>query len=345
MSTDLINQLDAYGIWLEDRCATALRPQPLTVEPVDDTETRDAAEVEVTSRATVSSGRRLMLSAAVVVLISTAVVAFWSLRSAPTAPAALPADPSGALFVLPPSGDGLVLSDAAIWAGTPDPAQTGVVHGMVVGRPDGDGFVDIVGIGDSLDRPGPPFVDSWAEIDTPDGPVSVSTGGPPMAMQQRGNRWIRLTNVVDEQTIAELLRAITLTAEGIGFEPVGGFVEVDTFIHVPRVEYSTEYTVSLPDGGVTVTVSTAMASSPLLVALLAEQIEPVTINGRDGWLVSTKSDGESMHGVVWQATPNRIVGVSGDATDEQLVDLAQRLQIVDEDTWTTALPGYSRQDP
>jgi hypothetical protein len=344
MSTDLINQLDVYGIWLEEHCATVLRPQPPTGEPHKGTEI-DVTDVEVTSRSMDSNGRRLIMAAAVVVLVATAVVALWSHRSTPTAPAELPADPSGALFVLPPTGDGLILTDAAIWAGTPDPAQTGVVHAIVVGRRDGDGFVDIVGISDSFDRPGPPSVDSWAEIDTPAGTVSVSTGGPPLAMQQRGDRWIRLTNVVDAQTIAELLQAIILTSDGIGFESVDGFVEVGTFTDVPALDHSTEYTAALPDDSARFTVSTATASSPLFVALLAEQIEPTTINGHVGWLVSSKSDGGSAHAVVWQATPNRIVGVSGNATDEHLVDLAQRLQIVDEDTWTKALPGYTRQGP
>ena len=346
MSTDLINQLDAYGIWLEERCATVLRPQPATGEPDNDAETRDVTEVEVevTSRSTVSNGRRLMLSAAVVVLVSIAAVALWSQRSRPTGPSGLPSDPPGSLFVLPPSGDGLVLSDASIFAGTPV-AQTGVVHAMVVGRPDGDGFAGIVGITDQFDRPGPPSADSWTDIDTPAGTVLVSTGGLPMAIQQRGSRWISLTNTADEHTIAELFQAITLDSGGIGFEPVDGFVQVGTFTGAPTPGQSTAYTAALPDGSATFTVSTATASSPLAAALLAEHLDPITINGHDGWLVSTKSDGGAMHSVVWQATPNRIAGVSGDATDDQLVDLAKRLQLVDEDAWTKALPGYTREGP
>ena len=340
MSTDLINQLDAYGIWLEEHCSTVLRRQPVAGEPDEDTETRDLTAVEIAPRPSLPTGRRLLLSAAVLVLVSIATVALWSRRSTPTA---LPADPPGALFVLPPSGDGLVLSDASIFAGSP--AQTGVVHAMVVGRPDGDGFADIVGITDPFDRPGRPSADAWAEIETPAGTVSVSTSGPAMAIQQRGDRWVALTNAVDEQTITELLEAVALTAAGISFEPVDGFVQVGTFRDVRPLEQSTQYTAALPDGGASFIVSTATASSPLIVALLAERIEPITINGHDGWLVSMKSDGGSLHEVVWQATANRVAGVSGDATDAQLVDLAQRLQLVDEDAWTKALPGYTREGP
>jgi hypothetical protein len=166
-----------------------------------------------------------------------------------------------------------------------------------------------------------------------------------MAIQQRGDRWVSLANAVDTQTIAELLQAVTITAAGISFEPVDGFVQVGTFRDVRPLGQSTQYTAAVADGSASLTVSTGTASSPLIVALVAERLDPVTINGHDGWLVSTKSDGGSINELVWQATPNRIVGVSGDATDEQLVDLAQRLDLVDEDAWTKALPDYTREGP
>ena len=243
-----------------------------------------------------------MLSAAVFALVASAVAAFWSHRSESTAPAALPADPPGALFVLPAPADGLALSDGAIWGGVSDPAQAGVVHALVVGRPDGDGFTDIVFIADPFERPAPPFVESWTEIDTPVGSVSLSSGGTlyPFAMQQRGNRWVSLTTA-NEQTIADLLQAITLTAGGIDFEPVDGFVEVETFAEAPAVEHSAEYTVTLPDSSKRDDVSTTTASSPLFVATRADRISaPVTINGHNGWLVLTQSNGSATSGVVWQ---------------------------------------------
>ncbi len=343
MSTDLINQLDAYGIWLEEHCATVLRPHPATGEPDLDAGTRGLTEVEVAPRSTASTGRRLLLAAAVLVLVSIAAVALWSRRSTETGPADLPADPPGALFVLPPSGDGLVLSDASIFAGPPAQSQAGAVHGVVVGRPDGDGFADIIGITDPFDRPGPPSTDAWTEIDTPVGTALVSTGGLRMAIQQRGDRWVGLANAVDAPTIAELLQAITLDSSGISFEPVDGFVQVGTFTVASTPGQSTMFTATLADGSATYTVSTAAASSPLAAALLSEHLDPVTINGHDGWVVSTKSDGGPTHAVVWQATLNRIVGVSGVGTDEQLVDLAQHLELVDEDAWTKALPGYTSE--
>lgn len=348
MSTELIDQLDAYGIWLEEHCATVLRSPSAGWAPDHDTEIGDIAEVEVEvrSRSSASSGRRLMLAATVVVLVGTAVVALWSHRSTSTAPSGLPADPNGALFVLPPTADGMALSDGVLWEVAPDSVPTNVVNAMIVGRPDGDCFVDIIGITDTADRPGPPSTDSWTEIDTAAGTALVSAGATPMAIQQRGDRWIRVTSAADERTIGELLQAITLTAEGIAFEPVDGFLEVGASTGASVPAPNNMYTAALTDGTVPFTVSTATAASPLFAALFAtERVEPVTINGRDGWLVFTKSDGGSSHAVAWQATPNRIVGVSGNATDQQLVDLAQRLQMVDEETWTKALPGYSRESP
>lgn len=346
MSTDLIDQLDAYGVWLEEHCATVLRPRSSLMAAGDDSGIRDVAEVEVGRRSTLSSSRRLLLVATAVALVATALVALWSHRSTSTTPGDLPADPSGALFVLPPAEDGMALSDGVISAVTPDSVQTKIVSAMIVGRPDGDGFVDIVGITDSADRPGPPSTDSWIEIDTGAGTALVSAVGTPMALQQRGDRWIRLTNAADEPTIAELLPAITLTAEGIAFEPVDGFVEVEASSGKPAPEPNTSYTAAFTDGTATFTVSTATASSPLFAALLAaERVEAVTISGHDGLLVSSRSDGGTTHGLVWQATPNRVAGVSGNATDEQLVDFAERLRLVDEEAWTKALPGYSREGP
>lgn len=344
MSTDLIDQLDAYGLWLEAHCAAVLRSPAPALAPDNDIEIRDVAESEVQSHSSGPTGRRLMLAAAVVVLVATAAVALWSHRSTPTGPAGLPADPNGALFVLP-TGDDLVLSDGTLWAVAPGSVLTGVVNAMIVGRPDGDGFVGIVGITESADRPSSP-PDSWTEIHTAAGTALVNTGAlPRITIQQRGDRWIRLTNVADEPTIGELLQSITLTADGISFEPVDGFVEVDTFTGNPSTQPNTVFSAALADSTATFTVSTGTASSPLFAALLAEGLDPVTINGRDGWLVSMKSDGGSLHALAWQVTPNRIVGVSGNATDQQLVDFAQRLQIVDEAAWTRALPGYTRESP
>jgi hypothetical protein len=345
MSTELIDQLDAYGVWLEEHCATVLRSPSDAASPDDDAEAGDVAEVEVRSRSSVSSGRRLMLAAAVVVLIATAVVALWLHRSTSTEPAELPADPNGALFVLPPTADGMALSDGVLWAVAPDSVPTNVVNTMIVGRPDGDGFVNIIGITDTADRPGGASADSLTEIDTAAGKALVSAGAN-IAIQQRGDRWIRLTNAGDEPTIGELLQGITLAAKGIVFEPVDRFVEIDAATGQSAPQPNTMFSAALTDGTATFTVSTATAASPLFAALLAtERVEPVTINGHNGWLVSTRSDGGSSHSLTWQATPNRIVGVSGNATDEQLVDLARRLQIVDEATWTRALPGYTREAP
>ncbi|MDP9465587.1 MAG: hypothetical protein M3P52_13265 [Actinomycetota bacterium] len=362
MSTELIDQLDAYGKWLEEHCATVLRSPFAAAVSDHDTEIGDIAEVEVGSRPSVSSGRRLMLAAAIVVLVGTAVVALWLHRSTSTEPADLPADPSGALFVLPPTTDGMALSNGVIWAVAPDSTSTNVVNAMIVGRRDGDGFVDIIGITDTADRPGGAPADSSTEIDTAAGKALV-TAGANFAVQQRGDRWIQLTNVGDEPTIRELLQAITLTSDGIAFEPVDGFVEIDASTGKPAPAPNTTYTAAFTDGTATFTVSTTTASSPLFAPILTtnltgvpqpfhgfavlapQRVEQVTINGRDGWLVVTKSDGGSSRAVNWQATPNRIVGVSGNATDEQLVDLAQRLQIVDEATWTRALPAYTRLGP
>jgi hypothetical protein len=282
-----------------------------------------------------------MLAAAAVVLIGTAVVALWLHRSTSTEPAELPADPNGALFVLPPTADGMALSDGVIWAVAPGSKSSNVVNAMIVGRPDGDGFVDIIGITDTADRPGGASANSLTEMDTAAGKALVSPGAN-LAIQQRGDRWIRLTNAGDEPTVGELLQAITLTADGIAFEPVDGFVEVGVSTGELAPTPNTMYTAARTDSTATFTVSTATASSPLFAALLAaERVELVTINGHNGWLVSTRSDGGSSHSL----TPKRIVGVSGNATDEQLVDLARRLQIVDEATWTTALPAYTRETP
>ena len=345
MSTELIDQLDAYGKWLEEHCATVLRSPFAAAASDHDTEIGDIAEVEVGSRPSVSSGRRLMLAAAIVVLVGTAVVALWLHRSSSTEPADLPPDPNGALFVLPPTADGMALSDGVISAVAPDSTSTNVVNAMIVGRCDGDGFVDIIGITDTADRPEGALADSLTEIDTASGKTLV-TAGANFAFQQRGDRWIRLTNAGDQPTIGELLQAITLTVDGIAFEPVDGFVEVEASTGSPLPVPNTMYTAARTDGTATFTVSTATASSPLFAALLAaERVQLVTINGHHGWLVSTRSDGASSHSLTWQATPNRIVGVSGNATDEQLVDLARRLQIVDEATWTRALPAYTREAP
>ena len=86
------------------------------------------------------------------------------------------------------------------------------------------------------------------------------------------------------------------------------------------------------DGGVV--VETVPAADPLALPSLSDHIEPVTINGKGGWHLTRDEDPEgTWHGLVWAPTPGTVVAVRGTTDYDTLLQAAQPLKVVDEDTW------------
>lgn len=335
MSRDLANELDRYGEWIEQRCSVQLRRHEIVQTNPTDTGSARPVQVVVLPATDGRQIRHVAVFAAAVLLLGAISVGLWSLRRADVQPSALPEDPSGALFLLPASTDGMTLTRGRSWTtqrGSDYPlAQVNVVW---VGRPDGDGFVDIVSISDPVERPTLGLA-PWTRIDTVAGPEFKSSNGRYAWFAQRtGDRWITLAGSPTDEDASALLAATSRSAVGVEFVAVDGFVEIGRFTDVAGMFHSTEYVVA-QEGAPTLTVSTTTSISPFL-GLPPSRLERATVQGHPGWKVTGTLSGAN--GIIWQVTPHRIATVSGQqASDHALHALAEALEMVDESTWLAAL--------
>lgn len=99
----------------------------------------------------------------------------------------------------------------------------------------------------------------------------------------------------------------------VDVQAVGLVVIEDQQQRRPGDAYQTYFTATTAAGAL-ITVETATTSTPLLsVASVADRIETTQIDGTGGWIASRNDSGGEWNALVWRATPNRIVILSGQA--------------------------------
>ncbi len=292
--------------------------------------------------------RWLLAAAAAVLVVGVAgLVAATSRTTEPeSAPSASAIDPSGPLLVLPEQRDDLQFSDGWVTEAQPDETAGPPHHMTVVGVPDGNGFhtlrVVVSTSGSPVER------GDWDTIQTSAGTVYARTELWTDVVQQRGDRWLRISATDDVGSLIDFLASVETTSDGTHdidlqerFERMVGVVETG------GSGYSAGYLIT-DATDTTITVETASLSTPLVTAVRADRVEPTRLNGTDAWFLQTpeRDAWPASIGVAWQATPNRVVIVSSnDATLGELTKMAERLQTVDQDTWETELPGVRPEQP
>jgi hypothetical protein len=159
--------------------------------------------------------------------------------------------------------------------------------------------------------------------------------------QQRGEQWLLITTLNDEQAALDTLDVVIVDDAGdiVVDTDAAGLVIIDDHPSPPGGDgYGTYFEATTSDGA-RVVVETATASSPLWpAASVATRIEPTELDGARAWTASRTDDNGEWNGLVWSATPNRIVAVSGEATPEEIRRLAESLLVVEKAAWQQALP-------
>jgi hypothetical protein len=352
MPADLENQLVIYGSWLEQQCATPLRPRAVlgSEHPTSFGDEQAALDMERKGAGERRPRRRMLLTAAAVgVLVVAGVVGLVAVNREPAVPtvplndSVAVIDPPGALFVLPAPVDDYQLANGNVSTSRPDPqapAETFEPNGLLVGVVDADGYTALRSV--SIYQASPIERGDWTQVDTPTGPA-FTTSEPFVAVaQQRNREWLLIRTPTDEQSALELLNFVTVDDTGdIAVDAQApGLVVIDE--HPPPtdgVDHQTLFEATTPDGAAT-TVETATSATPMFpAASVADRIEPTQIDGAKAWIATrTDSDGE-WNGLIWNATPNRVVAVSGHASIAEIRRLAESLEIVEQTTWQQALPG------
>ena len=162
-------------------------------------------------------------------------------------------------------------------------------------------------------------------------------------VQQRGDRWLRADGYADRSTAIRALEQATITADG-----ALGLQSNDLAILATRDKKAHPLVTSLfkiDDG---LTVETATATSPLLINLDFRDAVPLTVRGHAGWLLTkTGQNGSDYLMVSWMETSDRMVMVYGQATNEQILAVADALVAVDYRTWIQAVgtPGTTATTP
>ncbi len=299
--------------------------------------------------------RRMSLVAASVLVVAGVVGVSLSIRgpggdSVPVA-AVLPPDPPGALFVLPVDLDRFPVSAGYLSVADPSvESPSGSYHWAAIGVPEDGGYGDLVGalsVGDGARLEEFIELGDWEQADTSSGPIytrTISTQGPTFVVQERGDRVVRLTTPTANQTLLlRLLDQIDLTETGAIRIHDDQHIIFAQGIESAGPEASTAMTVTGSDDS-SYWVETATLSNPLSVlGTIGDHIEPIRFAEHDAWLISNNTAaGRQPYGVLWAATPHRMVGV-GPNSDRpprlnDLTDVAKSLEIVDEEAWRLALP-------
>lgn len=362
---------------LEDRIRTSLRDYATSVQP---SSPRDDAEavLDQTVTALHSSprrddgrgrrGGRVVMAAAAAALIVTGAAAFvrvapWGAERAAQSErasqvgTALPPDPPGPLYVLPADLDDVVLgsADRWMWQLSSDVATFDVL----AGRPDGSGFVDLVGISVA---PWSPMsmadpAEDWTTIETADGTVHVQPSPFFGVVRRQGDLWITVSpRHADLRTepssdaidaAVAVLDAVQLDADGWPtLSEASGLAVIDRYEMPSSAGFTTYYEATTDS--VRYVVETGSGGLGL-AARVADRIEPIEIGGLEAWVLQEHGPNLRPTGLVWRATPNRIasVDVSTDApTDidpEELLTFAEQLVAVSEAEWEAAFSGVDDQ--
>jgi hypothetical protein len=344
MSTDLDDQLAAYGAWLNQTTGADL--------------TRSDSSLDGTSGDRAADGpgwAKLWLRVAAVLVVAAGIGGLVvSQRSGETPPAvqySQPLDPAAHLYVLPTDPDGLDLANGESYTARPNESTIAPEGPMIViGTQSEGGFSDLI-VASVLDALPAGFAGSeWIQTDTETGPAFVSTGLVPNSAvaQQRGDRWLMLSGATGDQDLINALSHVEVDLSGTPTIQDGQRVVIEEINHDPnRASYSTSYDITDPTSGITYSVETAtFPSATILGTYTPNPITLTTVSGTEAWVLTRDDDpaaGTSI-GIVWRATPNRVIAIGAAAPVQDVRAMAERLQQVSEDEWRAALPGASIQN-
>jgi hypothetical protein len=275
-----------------------------------------------------------LVAAAIVVvcLAAGAVLAVTRPESAPASLPSGPADPPGALYVMPSSGSATTRNATSMaTAVTPSRAR-----GAVVGVADGDWYRGVVTIAVVDERPEPAGTDGWDQVDRSSGPALTSSDGVMgRVAQQRGRHWLLVAGRLDGQAHAlDVLDQIDVDPSGAITSAAAGEVEVIGTIDDRPAARGPGVYVELTNG---TTVETATVADLVEAIGQGDDARPILINGTSGWWLTRRDIDGVWNAVVWMGSPHRLVAVSGHVPLATVTAVAADLVIVDEATWTQAL--------
>lgn len=333
---DIKEHLGEYGAWLQRSSGLELSP---SVEAEGSTEPITAPKPRRV--------RRVALIAAATAAAFVAVAAAVTLRDEPTGfvVAAAGQDPPGPLYVLPaPLSPDTVHNAQVAEAGGPDPRFGTEI--IVVGVPSGTGaYTDLATIWVDAARPGIE-VDA-APLELASGPAELWDDLFTIVVQDReGTTILVMADRGRVDYASTIVDSLTIDSAGSASVATDGefeVIEAATFEDgaSPTSTYLDVASSVTTDGG-SITVETATSPSPLLGAgALGGRLSATRIQGVEGWVIArSDADGE-WNGLAWQATPGRIIAVSGHAPLDAIQAVAESLVIVGEDEWKTALPNHT----
>lgn len=372
MSDDRVTeQLRRYGAWVEREAGFTLRSATdvaATETFVPDERIVGAAVADTSRRNRWSVARWprpafVALAAAAMVFVVAAVV---TLRPAgdPSALYSRASDPEGPLFVLPADdadyevSNGIINSSSArssstterVWIGTPDAAGTT--------------FRDVVQVcasrvaAECASMPTPNITRGRIEIGGRFLSVATSDDGSTVVVSDRRDLWhvsVRGAGRSDPVELATLLTEVDVDADGVPSVDVEAPRKVfATQGSVERIGtdlvHTTSFEVDGPADDRWIAVSTATgtpaASSPVVlpglieldeVSLTEEIIDDVTVTK----LTFVLHELGTVRTLTWQASPNRLISVSGSQTPfAELTDIARSLVETSSTEWKAALPDH-----
>lgn len=328
--TEIVDQLSEYGAWLAHRPGVdlALGARSATDRALVEASLDDGNDVVLDLAAADRRPRwsGVLVAAAVLVVVAAGLLVASRRSSAPADQPPTTTDPPAALYVLP-------RDDRDVMYPSRDRGPLAPYTGIVVGTPDGDGYRDPVTVMAGLSEPAQ-IGGEWRPIELDTGPAIVADGLPLSARvaQQRGERWlIASAGAGESRRAADVLADVVLEADGdLSLEAGSADATITTFTNdLTGVGHSTYLELA---GGVV--VETATTADPLYLAFLADRVQAVTIDGRPAWHETDDRGAEgTWHALVWMGTPHRMIAVSGTVPYADVVEAAQRLEVVSEEEW------------
>jgi hypothetical protein len=359
----VLDQLDQYGTWLEQRSGTQLTPTAMAepkAELSSDTASGPTIQLGQTVDLRPVRGRLWLGAAAAVAVLA---IGFAALRPTDsptsegvTAGSLVPDDAiivnpivpdSGEpVFVLPPADDGYELVNGSISAVTGlDQRESRLT--TLIGWVEGELYTKLISI--SVTEAAPTPSDQWTPVETAAGPALHNIMGPISNIAfEWDDVWIVLSGAVDESdlTLVQMREISAVNSDGTivlnadsGYEIVeqpelpAGFSGVSTYYEARRGANGPYLIIE---------TATGVGNFPAVASSFGGELSRIQVQGRPGWRLDTRgvADEPDSYVVVWQLSPTEMVAVFGGTTFAQVLSLAESLIVVDQQTWKDALRNY-----
>lgn len=334
---DVKEGLGRYADWLQRSSGLSLSPSCDALWPMESNASSEPRR-----------NRWIVLIAAAAAIVAIGTALMFRPDSSRFVVAAASLDPVGPLYVLPtPLSPGAIGTAQVIEDS--EPAVGAGTEILIVGRSTGaDSYTDLatiwVGTSEGL---GLGIGENPKPLGLATGPAEVSDDFFTVLVQNREGTTIKVITDGDRVEYAgNIVDNLTIDSTGsASIETSSEFevIEAATFGNDAK-NTSTYFDIVSPlttDRG-SITVETATSPSPLLGAgAPGGRLSATRIFGAEGWTLSRlDADGE-WNGIAWQATPSRMIAVSGHAPLAAIRAVAESMVIVSEDEWKTAIPNYT----